>query len=38
LSSVADSDTLILPIHFPPPTAGLVMADGNRFDYRFKRE
>jgi glyoxylase-like metal-dependent hydrolase (beta-lactamase superfamily II) len=38
LSSVADTDTLILPIHFPTPTLGLVKADGNRFDYRFKRE
>jgi hypothetical protein len=38
LSSVADTDTLILPIHFPTPTAGLVKADGDRFHYRFKRE
>jgi glyoxylase-like metal-dependent hydrolase (beta-lactamase superfamily II) len=38
LSSVADTDTLILPIHFPNPTVGLVKADGDRFDYRFKRE
>ena len=38
LSSVADTDTLILPIHFPTPTAGLVTADGERFNYRFKRD
>jgi glyoxylase-like metal-dependent hydrolase (beta-lactamase superfamily II) len=38
LSAVADTDTLILPIHFPTPTAGLVIADGDRFNYRFKRE
>jgi hypothetical protein len=38
LSAVADTDTLILPIHFPTPTAGLVKADGDRFHYRFKRE
>jgi glyoxylase-like metal-dependent hydrolase (beta-lactamase superfamily II) len=38
LSSVADTDTLLLPIHFPAPTAGLVRADGDRFHYRFKRE
>jgi glyoxylase-like metal-dependent hydrolase (beta-lactamase superfamily II) len=38
LSSVADTDTLILPIHFPTPTAGLVRADGDRFNYRFKRD
>jgi hypothetical protein len=29
---------LILPIHFPMPTVGLIKADGDRFDYRFKRE
>ena len=33
-----DTDTLILPIHFPTPTVGLIKADGDRFDYRFKRE
>jgi hypothetical protein len=29
---------LLLPIHFPAPTAGLVTADGDRFDYRFSRD
>jgi hypothetical protein len=38
LSSVADSDTLLLPIHFPSPTVGWVTADGERFNYRFKRD
>ena len=39
LSSVADTPTLLLPIHFPAPTVGLVTADGaNRFHYRFKRD
>ena len=38
LSSVADTPTLLLPIHFPSPTAGLVTADGDRFHYRFKRD
>jgi glyoxylase-like metal-dependent hydrolase (beta-lactamase superfamily II) len=37
-ASVADTDTLILPIHFPAPTAGLIKADGERFNYRYKRE
>jgi len=38
LASVADTPTLILPIHFAAPTAGLVTADGQeRFHYRFKR-
>jgi glyoxylase-like metal-dependent hydrolase (beta-lactamase superfamily II) len=37
LSSVTDTDTLLLPIHFPAPTVGLVTTDGERFHYRFKR-
>jgi len=37
-AEVAGTDTLILPIHFPAPTAGLIVADGDRFDYRFKRD
>jgi glyoxylase-like metal-dependent hydrolase (beta-lactamase superfamily II) len=37
LSSVADTDTIILPVHFPSPTAGLIEADGERFKYRFRR-
>jgi glyoxylase-like metal-dependent hydrolase (beta-lactamase superfamily II) len=35
LSSVADTETLLLPIHFPAPTAGRVESDGERFRYRF---
>jgi glyoxylase-like metal-dependent hydrolase (beta-lactamase superfamily II) len=38
LSSVADTSTLLMPIHFPSPTAGLVTTDGERFHYRFKRD
>jgi glyoxylase-like metal-dependent hydrolase (beta-lactamase superfamily II) len=37
LESVADTDTIILPIHFPSPTAGRIEADGARFHYRFRR-
>jgi hypothetical protein len=37
-ASVAGTDTLILPIHFPKPTVGLISADGDRFDYRFVRD
>ena len=37
LSSIADTGTLVLPVHFPAPTAGLVSADGNRFRYTFQR-
>lgn len=35
LGSVADTSTLILPIHFPSPTLGRIEADGDRFHYRF---
>jgi glyoxylase-like metal-dependent hydrolase (beta-lactamase superfamily II) len=35
LSAVADTDTLLLPVHFPTPTAGRVALDGERFRYRF---
>ena len=37
-ASVAETDTLILPTHFPTPTVGLITADGDRFNYRFKRD
>jgi glyoxylase-like metal-dependent hydrolase (beta-lactamase superfamily II) len=37
LSAVAETDTVILPIHFPAPTAGFVKADGDRFNYKFRR-
>ena len=36
LASVADTDTIILPVHFPAPTAGRIEADGTRFRYRFQ--
>lgn len=39
LSAVAGTDTLLLPIHFPAPTAGHVTTDGpDRFHYRYKRD
>ncbi|HKM63882.1 MAG TPA: MBL fold metallo-hydrolase [Acidisphaera sp.] len=38
LASVAGTDTLLLPIHFPGPTAGHVTADGEAFRYRFLGE
>jgi len=37
LTQVADTSTLLLPIHFPSPTVGRVAADGERFSYRFLR-
>lgn len=37
LGSVADTDTLILPIHFPAPTVGRIKGDGDRFDWRYVR-
>lgn len=38
LSEAADTDTLVLPVHFPAPTAGRVEADGERFYYRFRTD
>jgi len=35
LGAVADTGTLILPMHFPTPTTGRVRADGDRFRYDF---
>lgn len=37
LASVVDTDTLVLPVHFPNPTAGLIKPWGNDYDFRFKR-
>jgi glyoxylase-like metal-dependent hydrolase (beta-lactamase superfamily II) len=38
LGQVADTRTLVLPIHFPSPTVGRVSADGGeRFRYTFVR-
>jgi glyoxylase-like metal-dependent hydrolase (beta-lactamase superfamily II) len=37
LAQVADTGTLILPIHFPHPTTGRVARDGERFRYNFAR-
>ena len=36
LNEVADTGTLVLPVHFPAPTVGRVEADGDRFRYRFR--
>lgn len=38
LARVCDTSTVLLPIHFPGPTAGLIKPNGkNGFDYRFVR-
>lgn len=37
LGSVADTDTVVLPVHFPHPTAGYVRTLGDSFDFRFRR-
>ena len=37
LASVADTNTLVLPIHFPNPTVGLVKGMASGFDYKFVR-
>ena len=38
LTEVADTATIVLPIHFPAPTMGRIEADGDRFRYRFIRD
>lgn len=38
LQEIADTPTVVLPIHFPAPTAGRVTTRGNGFDYRYIRE
>ena len=35
---VAETDTLLLPIHFPTPTAGRLKRAGQGFDWIFKRD
>lgn len=35
LESVADTDTLVVPAHFPAPTAGWVRRSGAAYDFRF---
>jgi hypothetical protein len=35
LTHHAGSPALVLPVHFPHPTAGRIEADGARFRYRF---
>lgn len=37
LGDVAGTGTIVLPVHFPAPTAGLIEADGTRFHYRFRQ-
>lgn len=38
LDAAANDGTLLLPTHFPTPTAGHVTRDGVRFQYRFHQE
>ncbi len=37
LANVCDTPALILPIHFPSPTAGRITPHGNGFDFRYVR-
>ena len=37
LSGVADTNTWVLPIHFPSPTVGRIVPHGHGFDYVFAR-
>ena len=38
LQPVCGQRTLMLPIHFPHPTAGLIEADGDHFRYDFQHK
>lgn len=35
LGQVADTDTLVLPIHFPSPTVGRVVTEGDHWRFKF---
>jgi len=37
LGEVAGTGTVVMPVHFPHPTAGRIEADGKRFRYIFAR-
>ena len=37
LNDVAGTPAIVLPVHFPSPTAGRVIAHGDTFDYAFLR-
>ena len=37
LGEVAGTGTLVMPVHFPHPTAGLIEPDGARFRFKFLR-
>jgi hypothetical protein len=37
LNETAGTGRFVLPIHFPPPTTGLIETDGERFRYKFVR-
>ncbi|WP_431015421.1 MBL fold metallo-hydrolase [Bradyrhizobium pachyrhizi] len=36
-ASVAETGTLILPVHFPAPTVGLIRQNGAQFAYEYRR-
>lgn len=38
LGDVADTDTLVLPVHFPGPSAGRVVTKGDAWRFRFLEE
>jgi glyoxylase-like metal-dependent hydrolase (beta-lactamase superfamily II) len=37
-ASVVETDTWLLPVHFPTPTVGRIVRERDRFNYRFKRD
>ena len=38
LESVGDTDTIVMPAHFPGPTAGCVVSDGDAYRFNFLRD
>lgn len=37
-ASVVETGTLLLPVHFPAPTAGRIVRERDRFNYRYRRD
>jgi hypothetical protein len=38
LDKVAETDTIVMPAHFPGPTAGHVVANGDTYRFQFLDE
>ena len=38
LATIADTDTLVIPAHFPSPTAGRVITKGDAYQFKFLKD